>query len=136
MNDVRRQCDLRIQEIERRHAAEYRRISGEIASLETRIRSVDYRLAGTPAVTDLRGQIPPLQREREALRSAESQQRATAQEQCRSDLAAEEERQATARAARAEAARIETERIEAQRAADKAAAERAAAEKAKAEDSE
>ncbi len=133
MNDVRRQCDLRIQAIERRHAAEYRRISGEIASLEARIKGVDYRLTGTPAVTDLRQQIPPLQRERDALKLAESQQRAAAQEQCRNELAAEEERQSTARAARAETARIEAERIEAQRAADKAAAELAAKEKAKAD---
>ncbi len=133
MNDVRRQCDLRLQAIERRHAGEHRRISAEIASLEERIRKIDYRLAGTSVETNLRQQIPVLQREREALKAKESEQLETARELCRTDLAAEEQRQSAARAARAEAARAEAARIEAQRAAEKAAADRAAAEKAKAE---
>jgi chromosome segregation ATPase len=133
MNNVRRQCDTRLQSIERRNAAELRRISSEIASIETRIRNIDPRLVGSTIVTDLRAQLAPLQDQRQALQLADSRQRETAQEQCRNDMNAEEQRQASARATRAEAARVEAARVEAQRAAEKAAADRAAEEKAKAD---
>lgn len=139
LNDVRRQCELQIESIGKRYDPQHRRVANDIARLEAQIKALDYRLRGTTVDTDLRRQIPELEKERARLKDAQAAEVSSAREQCRNEVQAEEDRQAAARAvraetAKAEAARAEAARIEAERAAAKAAADRAAEEKAESGD--
>jgi hypothetical protein len=134
LNDVRRQCDAQIESVANRYGAQLRRVANDIARLEAQIKAVDYRLRGTNVDTELRRQIPELEKERARLKDAQAAEVSSAREQCRNEVQAEEDRQSAARAVRAEAAKAEAARAEAQRAAEKAAADRAAEEQAKSDD--
>jgi len=118
-NNLRRQCDARNNAISARHAAQRSRIDGEIAAVQERIRTLDYRIRGSTHETELRSRIPALEAERDTLRGIEAKELSAARAQCQLETEAEEKRQFEAQAARARA----------QRAADRAA-ERAASEKA------
>ena len=118
MNTVRRNCDSRVESIASRYADQYRRIAKELADVEQRATSTDYRMRGSTYQSTLRSQVESLERERDALQADESEELAAAEKRCRKEVKAEEKRQAKAQEARAQA----------QRAAEQAAAEKAAEE--------
>lgn len=116
MNEVRRNCDARMQSIRDRYAGQTRRLSDEIDSLNKRSASNDYRLIGSTYQLELKSQIARLTDERSQLKAAEAKELSAEQERCQTAVKEEEERQLAAQTARAEAKRI----------AEKAAADKAA----------
>lgn len=123
MNEIRRTCDSRVAAMADRYRQQYTRISRAIADLEKRISATPYRLRGATQQKEWQTQITALTSERDNLRSSESLERSTLQQQCRLEVEAEEAVQLAAR----------EERAKVQREADRLAAEKAAEEKKRAE---
>lgn len=133
MNQVRRNCETRMEAIGRRYAGQYRRLSDQIEGLEERIANVDRRLAGSAQQGSLQTQLASAVERRDRLGADEAGERAVAQQQCDEEIRAEEERQQKAQAERAEAKRKAEEAAALKAAAEQAAADKAAAEAAEAD---
>ncbi|MCB1934147.1 MAG: DUF4124 domain-containing protein [Candidatus Accumulibacter sp.] len=105
MNEVRRRCQVRLDNISSRYAGQRRRIADEIAALESRVARTNNNLAGATLESGLRQQIAGLAAERGSLSTAESQEMQAAREQCAAEELAEQERIDRDKAAREEKAK-------------------------------